>query len=357
MTATQRDTTKDDLTQRYREFQSRGIRLDMTRGKPCPEQLDLFAVLLDGVDRKAYKAADGTDCRNYGGLDGIPEAKALFAEYMGVTPEELIIGGSSSLTMMHDALTWAMVFGAAAGSPPWSRQGPVKFLCPSPGYDRHFAICQHLGIEMIPVAMKADGPDMVAVEQIAACRLGWDITDFGQGNFARRGLFLFTLRNGRPGPNAPLPRKTYAEKILIVEEGQLTPLHFHWSKMEDIINRGGELVVQLFNALPDEQPDRESPVTVWTDGMQRTVPAGGTLTLAPGESITLPQRNYHAFWAQGGKLLLGEVSQVNDDDADNRFAEPLGRFPAIVEDEAPRHLLCTDYPRYLPGLANPIPSP
>ncbi len=172
MTATQRDTTKDDLTQRYREFQSRGIRLDMTRGKPCPEQLDLFAVLLDGVDRKAYKAADGTDCRNYGGLDGIPEAKALFAEYMGVTPEELIIGGSSSLTMMHDALTWAMVFGAAAGSPPWSRQGPVQFLCPSPGYDRHFFVCEHLGIEMIPVAMRADGPDMDAVERLAAADAG-----------------------------------------------------------------------------------------------------------------------------------------------------------------------------------------
>ena len=172
MTATQRDTTKDDLTQRYREFQSRGIRLDMTRGKPCPEQLDLFAALLDGVDRKAYKAADGTDCRNYGGLDGIPEAKALFAEYMGVAPEELIIGGSSSLTMMHDALTWAMVFGAAAGSPPWSRQGPVKFLCPSPGYDRHFFVCEHLGIEMIPVAMRADGPDMDAVERLAAADAG-----------------------------------------------------------------------------------------------------------------------------------------------------------------------------------------
>ena len=193
------------------------------------------------------------------------------------------------------------------------------------------------------------------MRQIAACRLGWDITDFGLGDFARRGLFLFTIRNGDLSPAAPLPRKTYAEKILIVEEGQLTPLHFHWSKMEDIINRGGgELVVQLFNALPDEQVDRVSPVTVWTDGMQRTVPAGGTLTLTPGESITLPQRNYHAFWGQGGKLLLGEVSQVNDDDADNRFAEPLGRFPAIVEDEAPRHLLCTDYPRYLPDL---VPSP
>lgn len=188
----------------------------------------------------------------------------------------------------------------------------------------------------------------LAARQIVACRLGWDITDFGLGDFAHCGLFLFTIRNGDLTPNAPGPRKTYAEKILIVEEGQLTPLHFHWSKMEDIINRGGgELVVQLFNALPDESVDRVTPVTVWTDGFERTVPAGGTLRLAPGESITLPQRNYHAFWAEGGKLLLGEVSQVNDDAADNRFAERVGRFPAIVEDEPPRHLLCTDYERYI----------
>lgn len=168
MTPMEREQLKADLTRRYREFQSRGIRLDMTRGKPCSEQLDLAASLLDGLGPAGYKAADGTDCRNYGGLDGIPEAKALFAGYMGVTPEELIIGGSSSLTLMHDAMTWAMLFGAAPGVAPWSRQEGVAFLCPSPGYDRHFAICEHLGIEMIPVAMGADGPDMEAVERHAA---------------------------------------------------------------------------------------------------------------------------------------------------------------------------------------------
>ncbi len=172
MPVTEHESMKTDLLRRYREFQARHIRLDMTRGKPCPEQLDLSAALLDGLGRNAYKAADGTDCRNYGGLDGIPEAKSLFAEYMGVTPEELIIGGSSSLTMMHDAMTWAMLFGAAKGSPPWGRQGRAAFLCPSPGYDRHFSICEHLGIEMIPVAMKADGPDMDAVERLAAADAG-----------------------------------------------------------------------------------------------------------------------------------------------------------------------------------------
>ncbi len=172
MTPMERDPLKEDLTRRYREFQSRRINLDMTRGKPCPEQLDLAAPLLEGLGRTGYKTADGTDCRNYGGLDGIPEAKALFAEYMGVAPAELIIGGTSSLTLMHDAMTWAMLFGAAPGSPPWSRQERVAFLCPSPGYDRHFSICEHLGIEMIPVAMEADGPDMDAVERHAAADAG-----------------------------------------------------------------------------------------------------------------------------------------------------------------------------------------
>ncbi len=111
---------------------------------------------------------DGTDCRNYGGLDGIPEAKRLFAEYLAVAPEEIIIGGSSSLSLMHDAMTWAWVFGAAKGSAPWSAQAPVKFLCPSPGYDRHFAICEHLGIQMIPVELRGDGPDMDTVERLVA---------------------------------------------------------------------------------------------------------------------------------------------------------------------------------------------
>lgn len=156
------------LTARYHEFQSRRIGLDMTRGKPCPEQLELSLGLLDCLGRGDYKAMDGSDCRNYGGLDGLPEAKALFAEYMGVEPEEIIIGGNSSLSLMHDVMTWAWAFGTAGGSSPWCRQAPVRFLCPSPGYDRHFSICEHLGIEMIPVGLSGDGPDMDAVEALAA---------------------------------------------------------------------------------------------------------------------------------------------------------------------------------------------
>jgi len=168
--ATPRETSqrKQALLSRYQDFRARKITLDMTRGKPCPEQLDLSLALLDGVNTERYRAMDGADCRNYGGLDGLPEAKALFAEYMEVSPEELIIGGNSSLSLMHDVMTWALVFGTGGGAPPWSRQGKVQFLCPSPGYDRHFFICEHLGIEMIPVEMQDHGPDMDAVERLVS---------------------------------------------------------------------------------------------------------------------------------------------------------------------------------------------
>jgi DNA-binding transcriptional MocR family regulator len=159
---------RQELFNRYHEFQNRKISLDMTRGKPCPEQLDLSEGLLDCLGRNDVKAQDGSDCRNYGGLDGLPEAKALFAEYMGVAPDEILIGGNSSLSLMHDAMTWAYLFGTSPASAPWSRQAPVKFLCPSPGYDRHFSICEHLGIEMIPVQLRGEGPDMDAVEAFAA---------------------------------------------------------------------------------------------------------------------------------------------------------------------------------------------
>jgi len=168
LSPSQRREARESLAARYRDFQTLKMNLDMTRGKPCPEQLDLSVGLLDGLSRAEYKASDGSDCRNYGGLDGLPEAKDLFAAYMGVRPEEIIIGGSSSLTLMHDAMSWAVLFGAGKGSTPWAAQRPVKFLCPSPGYDRHFAICEHLGIEMVPVDLRGNGPDMDAVERMAA---------------------------------------------------------------------------------------------------------------------------------------------------------------------------------------------
>lgn len=177
--------------------------------------------------------------------------------------------------------------------------------------------------------------------EIVDRRLGWDITDFGQGDYERVGLFVFTLRNGAPGG-----AKTYAEKVLVVDVGQVTPMHFHWSKMEDIINRGGgDLAVKLHNATDDEDL-ADTDVTVRLDGVARTVPAGGTVVLTPGESIALSPRCYHEFWGVGERVLIGEVSKVNDDNTDNRFHGPVGRFPEIEEDEPPLHLLVNDYERY-----------
>jgi D-lyxose ketol-isomerase len=182
-------------------------------------------------------------------------------------------------------------------------------------------------------------------EEVISNQLGWDLTDFGSGDFHASGLLLFTLRNGNPARD----KKPYAEKIMIVEEGQLTPLHFHWSKMEDIINRGGgNLMMQLY---PSDKEgglaDHEFSVSL--DGMDRVLNPGDWVRLRPGESITLTQGLYHQFEGEAdtGKVLVGEVSAVNDDHIDNRFYEPLGRFPDIDEDEPPLHLLVSDYANML----------
>ena len=159
---------KQELNERYRIFQSKNMALDMTRGKPCSEQLDLAMGLFDTVGSNRFTAEDGSDCRNYGGLDGLAEAKGLFSALLGVGVDEIIIGGNSSLNMMHDAFMRAMVNGVSENNPPWKLLPKVKFLCPSPGYDRHFFICQYLGIEMIPIDMDADGPDMDRVEDLVA---------------------------------------------------------------------------------------------------------------------------------------------------------------------------------------------
>lgn len=184
------------------------------------------------------------------------------------------------------------------------------------------------------------------IREIADNSLGWDITDFGSGNYAKRGLFLFTIRNG----NIQKDKKTYAEKIMIVDVDQETPLHFHWNKMEDIINRGGgSLVIELYRADKNEGLSGDD-VTVSVDGIQRTVPSGGKVILNPGESICLTPFLYHRFYAQGSRCLVGEVSMVNDDNTDNRFFESMGRFPSIEEDEDPYRLLSTDYQLYLKGI-------
>ncbi|MFA6820830.1 MAG: D-lyxose/D-mannose family sugar isomerase, partial [Sphaerochaetaceae bacterium] len=178
------------------------------------------------------------------------------------------------------------------------------------------------------------------ISEIKECMLGWDITDFGSGDFAKRGLFLFTLRNGNLEGKSD---KQYAEKIMIVEEMQETPFHFHRHKMEDIINRGGGVLkIELYASTPDEGLS-DDVFEVSIDGIKRQVKGGDVVTLKTGESICLEPFVYHRFWSEEGTTLVGEVSLVNDDNTDNRFYEEVGRFPAIVEDEAPLHLLVSDY--------------
>ena len=198
--------------------------------------------------------------------------------------------------------------------------------------------------------------------------LGWDITDFGSGDFDICGLFLFTLRNGNA--HNPDDKKVYAEKIMIVGENQTTPYHYHWYKQEDIINRGGgNLMIKVYGADENDGLSKD-PVEIQVDGRHYTVPAGSVIRLTPGMSMTNTKKLYHAFWGEEGhgKVLVGEVSQCNDDSTDNRFYEPVdmkpylgsiadadtsdetrffatvGRFPEIEEDEAPVHLLCNEYP-------------
>lgn len=175
--------------------------------------------------------------------------------------------------------------------------------------------------------------------------LGWDITDLGSGDFRKCGLVLFTIRNGDLSSTKYL--KPYAEKIMIQKKDQITPMHFHSQKMEDIINRGGgTLAVQVF--LADERNElSETDVQLSTDGVSKTYKAGSWIHLQPGQSITLSQRIYHTFHAKNEDVLIGEVSMVNDDYNDNVFLEEIGRFPEIEENVAPTYLLVNDYKKYL----------
>lgn len=174
--------------------------------------------------------------------------------------------------------------------------------------------------------------------------MGWDITDYGAGKFDEMGLFLFTTRNGLIEDLSTGRGMLYAEKIMISRRDQLSPMHRHNLKAEDIINRGGgDLVIELFAPDANGWLDRNADVTVPVDGVERRLPAGGKLLLKPGESVTLLPGIWHAFWAERADCLIGEVSTVNDDNTDNVFEKPLDRFTGIDEDEAPTHLLVSDY--------------
>lgn len=181
-------------------------------------------------------------------------------------------------------------------------------------------------------------------DEIRDNMLGWDITDFGQNRFREYGFSLITIRNG----NCKMDKykKPYAEKLLMLYEGQNAAMHYHWSKMEDIINRGGnDVYITVYNGDKNGKM-LDTDVTVTTDGCRRVVPAGTKIELSPGESITITPYLYHDFHVEptGGPVLLGEVSMCNDDENDNCFFEPTGRFPEVEEDEPPYRLLCTEYP-------------
>lgn len=186
------------------------------------------------------------------------------------------------------------------------------------------------------------------IDGIVQGRMGWDITDYGEGRFDEMGLFLFTLRNGRQADLKKGGGMCYAEKLLISRKDQLSPMHRHYLKAEDIINRGGAVMaIELFGSAPDGRLDETAGGTVLCDGIARDYAPGEVLRFQPGESITLMPGDWHAFWGEGGDVLIGEVSTVNDDETDNWFRDPIGRFAEIEEDVAPDHLLVSDYGRWL----------
>ncbi len=192
-----------------------------------------------------------------------------------------------------------------------------------------------------PEQWRSAGPEC---DEIRDCMLGWDVTDFGSGDFARIGRTLFTLRNGRhDDPRYP---KIYAEKFIFNPEGQRAPLHFHVSKMEDIINRGGgNILITLWKAGDDNLPSGERfPLAV--SGVRREIAPGETVRIEPGESICLPPGTFHQFWGEegSGPSVSGEVSSVCDDKTDNYFLDPRERFPSVDEDEPMRFVRCNEYP-------------
>lgn len=183
-------------------------------------------------------------------------------------------------------------------------------------------------------------------DEIRDNMLGWDVTDYGEGRFDELGFALITIRNGNVKMSDKY-KKPYAEKLLMLKENQDSPMHFHWSKMEDIINRGGgNVLIRVYNSTLDGK-FADTDVKISSDGRDYTVPAGTQIRLTPGESISIFPYMYHDFTVEKGtgSVLLGEVSMCNDDKNDNRFYEDVGRFPTLEEDEEPYRLLCTEYPK------------
>lgn len=185
------------------------------------------------------------------------------------------------------------------------------------------------------------------VEELYKRGIGWDLTDFGSGKYESIGLLCYTLSNGIIAPDGQPVDQSYSNKLLIVEENQVTPMHHHRSKMEDIINLGGgNLQIKIYNVGNNDTLDEDSPVKIFHNEMWLAFQPGTTFTLEPGERVRLDPIHFHEFWGQPnqGKILLEEVSSVNDDRTDNVFIDKFGRFPEIIEDTKPEYLLCTELP-------------
>lgn len=208
--------------------------------------------------------------------------------------------------------------------------------------DYKFALPPYLNFT--PTDWKEKGHEYNEIRDNA---LGWDVTDYGEGHFDTLGLALITIRNGNV--HNPKYKKSYAEKIMMCDSGQISPMHYHKNKMEDIINRGGNNIdFTFYNVNPETGEYLDTDVMICQDGRQYIMPAGSTVSLSRGESMTLYPYLAHEFIIpEGGPALIGEVSMTNDDNTDNFFKEPLGRYPVIEEDEAPYRLLCNEYPNVM----------
>lgn len=191
--------------------------------------------------------------------------------------------------------------------------------------------------EWTPEIWKTKGPEC---NEIRFNELGWDVTDFGSGRFEKEGLILVTIRNG----NVKHDNKTYCEKIMMVRENQMTPTHFHWKKMEDIINRGGgNLCIKLWQADPETEQMTGEEVVIKIDGIMKSFKPGEVVRLRPGQSICFEPYIYHTFWSENGPAMVGEVSTVNNDTNDNNFFEKTERYVSIEEDVPARYMLCNEY--------------